>query len=107
MAGNGTGRPFPGSVGMQTADAAVLHAEVAALQAVLISVLRRLQFDRPTLGPLLCEAFDEAETILTGLAVEVGEENKFVTTVEALRVVEEIRAGVLQDESVCTTRPKG
>lgn len=86
---------------MQTVDAAVLHSEVAALQAVLISVLRRLQNHSPELGPRLCEAFDEAEAVLTGLAVKFGEEDSFITTLEALRVVEEIRSGVLQDESIC------
>jgi hypothetical protein len=84
---------------MTDADAAVLHAEVAALQAVLISVLRKLTARRPDLTERFSEAFDEAETILAGLAVNFGQEQASITTLDALRVVEEIRAGVLRDGS--------
>ena len=67
------------------------------MQAVLISVLRRVAARNSDLAPLLCDAFDEAETILTGLAVRLGEAASGYTTLEALRVVEEIRSGVLRD----------
>jgi|GEM_PF-2882833 len=73
---------------MTDADAAVLHAEVAALQAVLISVLRKLTAQRPDLKKHFAEAFDEAETILAGLAVNFGGEPTSITTLDALRVVE-------------------
>jgi hypothetical protein len=52
---------------MTEADADVLKAEVVALQAVMISVFRRMATDRPELAPLFCEAFDEAEAIITVL----------------------------------------
>ena len=77
-------------------DAAVLHAEMAALQAVLIAVLRRVATNDPQLTQSLCAAFDEAETVLTGLAVQLGGGISGPTTLSALRVVEEIRSGVLE-----------
>lgn len=81
---------------MTEADAAILHGEVAALQAVLISVLRKLSGERPDMTRDFCAAFDEAEMILTGLAVRLGSEPTSLTTITALRVLEEIRGGVLE-----------
>ena len=82
---------------MTDSDAAILHGEVAALQAVLISVLRKISAERPEFTQVFCAAFDEAETILTGLAVKLGPEPSSLTTINALRVVEEIRGGVLEN----------
>jgi hypothetical protein len=82
-------------------DAAILHGEVAALQAVLISILRKLSAERPDMTQDFCSAFDEAETILTGLAVRLGSEPSSLTTITALRVLEEIRGGVLE-RGVCS-----
>jgi hypothetical protein len=87
---------------MTEADAAVLKAEVVALQAVLISVFRRMVSDRSELAPLFCQAFDEAETILSGVAEKLGLEAPLETTVGALRIVEEIRRGVIRDPTVCS-----
>lgn len=84
-------------------DAAILHAEVAALQAVLISVLRSLARDQPDLVDRFCAAFDEAESVLTGLALRSNHGNAGRTTIDALRVVEEIRAGVLRGDANCPT----
>ena len=81
---------------MTDSDAAILHGEVAALQAVLISVLRKLSTERPDMRQDFCAAFDEAETVLTGLAVRLGAEPASLTSITALRVVEEIRGGVLE-----------
>ena len=86
---------------MSGSDEDVLKAEVVALQAVLISVFRRMACDRADLAPLFCQAFDEAEAILTGVAVKMGLDAPRETTVGALRVVEEIRAGVIRDEAIC------
>ena len=47
-------------------------------------------------GPCEDAIVDEAETVLTGLAVKLGAEPASLTTITALRVVEEIRAGVLE-----------
>ena len=86
---------------MGSEDAAILHAEVAALQAVLISLLRRAASEQPELLPLLCSAFDDADTVLTGLAVQLGGGASGPTTLSALRVVDEIRSGVLGSDASC------
>lgn len=86
---------------MNDAEAAVLRAEVVALQAVLMAVFRRLVSDRPDLGPLFCQAFDEAETILGGVAEKMGLDAPLESTVGALQVVGEIRAAVIRDETIC------
>lgn len=82
-------------------EAAVIRAEVVALQAVMIAVLRRLASDRPEIAASLCRAFDEAETILSGVAIKIGIDAPLESTVGALRVIEEMRAGVIRDESMC------
>ena len=89
---------------MTEADEKALKAEVLALQAVLISVFRRLAADRPELGPLFCRAFDEAEAMVTGIAVKIGAAAPLDSTVGALGVIEELRAAVISDESQCSGR---
>lgn len=89
---------------MTEADEAVLRAEVVALQAVLMAVLRRIVRDKPDLAPLFCQAFDEAETILSGVAVKIGLEAPLEATVGALKVIDELRAAVIRDSSVCPER---
>ncbi len=89
---------------MSEADEAVLKAEVVALQAVLMSIFRRLATDRPEFAPLLCQAFDEAETILSGVAERIGMEAPLEATVGALRIIEELRAAVIRDPGACQTR---
>ena len=86
---------------MNEADAAELQAEVIALQAVLMGVFRRLAHDRPELTALFCQAFDEAEAIMTGVATQAGLEEALTTTTSALRVIEELRRAVIGDDSVC------
>ncbi|HZG09053.1 MAG TPA: hypothetical protein VEZ70_08755 [Allosphingosinicella sp.] len=86
---------------MTGTDEAIVKAEVIAIQAVLISVFRRMAADRPELAPLFCRAFDEAEMILSGVAEKLGLEAPRETTVGALAIIEEMRAAVIRDESVC------
>lgn len=86
---------------MDHVDMVELHAEVLALQAVLMAVFRRLAHDRPELAPLFCQAFDEADTILSGVATKAGFEQAFGSTSGALRIIEELRQAVIRDESVC------
>jgi hypothetical protein len=81
------------------ADADEVKAEVLALQAVLMSVFRAMADERPELAPVFCRAFDEAESMLTGLAVRFA---PLRSTVGALRVIEELRTAVIRDESVCS-----
>ena len=86
---------------MNETDSAVVKSEVVALQAVLIAVFRRMATDRPDLAPIFCQAFDEAEAILTGVAIKMGLDAPIESTMGALKVVEEIRAGVIRDENIC------
>ena len=88
---------------MNEADAAVVKAEVVALQAVLIAVFRRMANDRPELASSFCSAFEEAEAILTGVAIKMGLKASQETTVGALKIIEEIRAGVIHDERICAS----
>jgi hypothetical protein len=83
-------------------DVRVLQAEVVALQAVLMSVFRRMVKRNPELAPTFCEAFDEAETILSGVAEKLGVEAPLDTTIGALQVIEELRKAVISDESACS-----
>lgn len=83
------------------ADVMIMRAEIVALQAVLMAVFRRLAADRPELAGLFCQAFDEAETILSGVAVKMGLDAPLETSVGALRVVEELRLAVIRDERTC------
>ena len=86
---------------MDEAETAVLRAEMVALQAVVMSVFRRLATDRPELTPLFCRAFDEAETILSGVAEKMGLDAPLESTIGALRVIEELRRAVIRDERRC------
>ena len=86
---------------MNDADGAAVKAEVVALQAVLIAVFRRMVEDRPELAPSFCRAFDEAEAILTGVTMKMGLEAPRESTVDALQVIEEMRAAVIRDERAC------
>jgi hypothetical protein len=78
-------------------EARVLQSEVLALQAVLMAVFRRLVRDRPDLNGLFRQAFDEAETILAGVATKAGLEDALSTTTGALQIIEELRLAVLRD----------
>ena len=83
------------------AEAGALRAEIVALQAVIMSVFRRLATDRPELAATFCQAFDEAETILSGVAEKMGLDAPIESTVGALAVIDELRRAVIRDERVC------
>lgn len=68
---------------------------------MLIAVCRRLARERPELGPLICSAFDDADRIVSSLAVRLGVQVPPETTLGPLRVIEELRAAVINDESIC------
>lgn len=86
---------------MNDAELVELHSELLALQAVLMGVFRRLARERPELTPLFCHAFDDAETILTGVATRAGMEHAIGTTTGALRVIEELRQAVIGTSGSC------
>lgn len=86
---------------MDEAEAEIVKAEVVAIQAVLMAVFRRLAAERADLAPLFCRAFDDAETILAGVAVKLGLETPLPSMTGAMTVLEEFRHAVLRDGSGC------
>ena len=86
---------------MKADDFDTMQAELIAIQAVLIAVFRRLGSDQPELIRLFCGAFDEAETILSGVAIKLGMEPALATTTAALTVIDELRRAVIPDPSMC------
>lgn len=94
-------RQFGRSWAMTDQDYRQLHAEVIALQAVLMAVFRRMARDSPELTPLFCRAFDDAEAILTGVATREGLEDALGTTTSALAIIEELRRAVIRDPDAC------
>ena len=87
---------------MHQADVEILKAEVVALQAVLMAVFRRMVQDRPDLTGLFCQAFDDAETILSGVAIKMALDDPLETSIGALQVIEQLRAAVIRDETLCS-----
>ena len=84
---------------MNEADETALSAEVVALQAVLMAVFRRMAHDRPELVETFRAAFEDAESMLTGVAMRMGVFAPRESMVGALKVIEELRAAVIRDES--------
>ena len=82
-------------------DIGALQAEVVALQAVVIALSRQLARDHPQFGPTICRAFEEAEALMSGIAMQFGMGAPMDVTVGALRVIDEIRTAVIRDESIC------
>ncbi|MFN3389708.1 MAG: hypothetical protein ACK40O_12335 [Allosphingosinicella sp.] len=82
-------------------EISTLQAEALAVQAVLIAVCRRLAREQPALAPVLCAAFDDAETLMSGLAVRLGIDVPPETTLGPLRVIDELRAAVITEERMC------
>jgi len=83
-------------------DLVTLHAEILAVQAALIAICRRLAAAQPDLGPAFCAAFEDAETIMSGLAMRLDLPSE--ATLEALRILSEMRAAVIHDEALCAAR---
>ena len=91
---------------MDQAEAAAVRAELVALQAVLMAMFRRMAQERTELAPIFCRAFDEAEAILTGVAMKMGLEDPSGSAVGALGIIEEMRRGVISDEQWCSAAAK-
>jgi hypothetical protein len=83
-------------------DLVILHAEILAVQAALIALSRRLAAAQPELGPAFCAAFEDAETIMSGLAMRLDLPSD--ATLEALRILAEMRHAVIHDEALCAPR---
>lgn len=80
---------------MDARDLKDLQAEVIAIQAVLIAVFRQLAGRHPDLREAFGSAFDDAEIIMSGVAVKLGMEPVLGTTTAALAIIEEFRGAVL------------
>ena len=83
------------------ADLYNLHAELLAVQAVVIALARRLAEQDAALGRAICAAFEDAESMMTGVTVRLGAGVPSESTVGALRVIAEMRDGAIRDEGVC------
>jgi hypothetical protein len=83
-------------------DLVTLHAEILAVQAALIAISRRLAAARPELGLAFCAAFEDAETIMSGLALRLDLPSE--ATLGALRILGEMRDAVIHDEALCGPR---
>jgi len=83
-------------------DLVTLHAEVLAVQAALIAISRRIAAADPALGPAFCAAFEDAESTMAGLAMRLDLPTE--ATIEALRILAEMRDAVIRDESLCVPR---
>ena len=86
---------------MTTLPLEEVQSEVIAIEAVLIAVFRRIAKMSPESAALLGEAFDEAETVMSGLAVRHGMEEVIGATTGAMAIIEELRSAVLPDAAVC------
>ncbi len=78
-----------------------VQSEVIAIEAVLIAVFRRIARADPRMAKLLCDSFDEAETVMAGIAVRHGMQEVLHTTTAAMTIVDELRQAVLPDGRVC------
>ena len=83
------------------ADLPTLHAELLAVQAIVIALARRLAREDAALGRAVCAAFEDAESLMTGVAVRLGADAAPASTLGALRVISEMRDAAIRDESVC------
>ena len=86
------------------ADIRATQAEAVALQAVMIALMRRMLQARPDLAPVFCEAFEDAERLMSGITLKIGTSAPREVTVGALGVIEQIRSAVIRDESICGRR---
>ena len=84
------------------ADVRAAQAEALALQAVMIAMMRRMLDARPDLAPVFCAAFEDAERLMSGVTMKIGESAPRAVTVGALEVIEQIRIAVITDESICS-----
>lgn len=86
---------------MDEAEMRATQAEAVAVQAVVMALCKRLIAARPELGPTFCAAFEDAERLMSGIALKMGTSAPREVTVGALGVIEQIRNAVITDESVC------
>ena len=72
-----------------------VQSEVIAIEAVLLAVFRRVARSDPKMATMLRDSFDEAETVMSGLATRHGLEEALQATTAAMTIIEELRQAVL------------
>jgi hypothetical protein len=75
-----------------------LAAETLAFSIILGNVLSKLARD-PTLRASIVQGFDQSADVADSIAVQFGETASSEHTIKALRIIEEMRAMVLGDDS--------
>lgn len=71
-----------------------VQSEVIAIEAVLLAVFRRIAKSDEAMARLFRESFDEAETVMAGLATRHGLEEALQATTAAMTIIE-LRQAVL------------
>ena len=80
---------------MDSATLQEVQSEVIAIEAVLIAVFRRIAKTDEAMARLFRESFDEAETVMAGLATRHGLEEALQATTAAMTIIDELRQAVL------------
>ena len=80
---------------MDLATLQEVQSEVIAIEAVLIAVFRRIAKSDEAMARLFRESFDEAETVMAGLATRHGLEEAIQATTAAMTIIDELRQAVL------------
>ena len=80
---------------MDSATLQEVQAEVIAIEAVLIAIFRRIAKSDDAMARLFRESFDEAETVMAGLASRHGLEEALQATTAAMTIIDELRQAVL------------
>ena len=80
---------------MDSATLQEVQSEVIAIEAVLIAVFRRIAKTDEAMAMLFRESFDEAETVMAGLATRHGLEEALQATTAAMTIIDELRQAVL------------
>lgn len=74
-----------------------VQSEVIAIEAVLLAVFRRAAKRDPEMARVLRDSFDEAETVMAGLANRHGLEESLQATTAAMTIIDELRQAVLPE----------
>ena len=72
-----------------------VQSEVIAIEAVLIAVFRRIAKSDAAMAALFGDSFDEAETVMAGLATRHGLEEALQATTGAMTIIDELRQAVM------------
>ena len=80
---------------MESTTLEEVQSEVIAIEAVLIAVFRRIAASDAAMATIFRDSFDEAETVMAGLATRHGLEDALQATTAAMTIIDELRQAVL------------